>query len=120
MTDGIGRISGGNSYGVGGYIPNRKEEDVAPQAAVPQPAVDNEESKVDPSKVMDFLANNNIFVGPVSKKAPAELDPAVRERIEGYMENFEMFYGLVVQEFGEELAPQVMDLCMDLFMDMAA
>ena len=26
MTDGIGRIFGGNNYGVGGYVPQRKEE----------------------------------------------------------------------------------------------
>ena len=25
MTDGIGRIFGGNNYGVGGFVPQRKE-----------------------------------------------------------------------------------------------
>ena len=27
MTDGIGRIFGGNNYGLGGYFPNRKDEE---------------------------------------------------------------------------------------------
>lgn len=119
MTDGIGRIFGGNSYGVGGYVPQRKEE--APQNGVPQAPVNNaEETQVDPSKVMDFLASNNYFVAPVETKGVGEVDNATRTRVEGYMENFEMIYGVIVEEFGEELAPTVMDIAMDYLMGMAA
>ena len=119
MTDGIGRIFGGNSYGVGGYVPQRKEEDV-PQNKPAQAPVNYEETQVDPAKVMEFLANNNYFVAPVETTVPGEVDDATRERVAGYMENFEMIYGVVVDEFGEELAPMVMDFVMDYLMDMAA
>lgn len=119
MTDGIGRIFGGNSYGVGGYVPQRKED--VPQNDVQQTPVNNaEETQVDPSKVMDFLASNNYFVAPVETKGTGEVDEATRARIESSMENFEMIYDVIVKEFGEELAPAVMDIAMDYLMGMAA
>lgn len=121
MTDGIGRIFGGNNYGVGGYVPRRNEEE-APQNGTAQAPVNNyEETQVDPSKVMDFLASNNFFMAPVeSAPVAGEVDEATRNRVEGYMENFEMIYGVIVEEFGEELAPAVMDIAMDYLMGMAA
>ena len=119
MTDGIGRIFGGNNYGVGGYVPQRKDEEAVPNQAA-QVSANYEETQVDPSKVMEFLANNNYFVAPVETAKPGEVDEATKERIAGYMENFEMIYGVVVEEFGEELAPTVMDFVMDYLMDMAA
>jgi hypothetical protein len=119
MTDGIGRIFGGNSYGVGGYVPRRNEG--AQQEAAPQAQVNNyEETQVDPEKIMNFMAANNFFVAPVETKATGEVDAATQERIAGYMENFEMIYGIIAEEFGEELAPTVMDFVMDYLMDMAA
>ena len=116
MTDGIGRIFGGNSYGVGGYVPQRKEQ--AHEEAVAQPQVTNhEETQVDPNKVMEFMANNNFFVAPAdAATVPTELDAETQDRISGYMERFEMIYGIVQEEFGEELAPAVMDLVMDTLM----
>ena len=120
MTDGIGRIFGGNSYGLGGFVPQRKEEEASQNAAAKAPAQNYEETQLDPSKVMDFLAANNFFVAPVETKAPGEVDEATRARVEGYMENFEMIYGVIVEEFGEELAPDVMDMAMDYLMGMAA
>ena len=120
MTDGIGRIFGGNSYGVGGYVPQRKEEEAPQNAAAQQPAVNYEETQVDPSKIMDFMAANNFFVAPTEEVKTNEVDAATQERIAGYMENFEMIYGVIAKEFGEELAPTVMDFVMDYLMDMAA
>ena len=120
MTDGIGRIFGGNNYGVGGYVPQRKEEE-APQNAVAQPQNNHEETQVDPSKVMEFLANNNLFVAPTKEAAPAgQVDVATQDRIAGYMENFEMIYSVIAKEFGHELAPVVMDYAMDYLMGLAA
>ena len=118
MTDGIGRIFGGNSYGVGSYVPQRNEES---KKEVPQAPVQNyEETQVDPAKVMDFLAANNYFVAPAETKATGEVDLSTQERVVGYMEKFEIIYGVIAQEFGEELAPAVMDLVMDRLMGMAA
>ena len=120
MTDGIGRIfGGGNSYGVGGYQSRKNTE--AQKEAEPQVAPQShEERQVDPSKVMEFLANNNYFIAPVETSHVGEVDSAVKERIGGYMEDFEMIYGIIVEEFGEEIAPAVMDLVMDTLMGMAA
>lgn len=115
MTDGIGRIFGGNSYGVGGYVPQRKEQ--AAEETPMQPTVNHEETQVDPNKVMEFMASNNFFVAPAeTTSVPAELDAETQDRISGYMERFEMIYGIVQEEFGEELAPAVMDLVMDTLM----
>lgn len=120
MTDGIGRIFGGNNYGIGGYVPQRKEEE-APQNATANTVAHNyEETQVDPSKVMDFLSANNFFVAPVETKSVAEVDTETQARVQGYMENFEMIYGVIVQEFGEEFAPDVMDIAMDQLMGMVA
>ena len=117
MTDGIGRIFGGNNYGVGGFGPHRKEEE-APQNAAAQPQARNyEETQVDPNKVMDFLAANNFFVAPTETKAVnVGLDAATQDRIANYMDNFETIYRVIVEEFGEESAPMVMDFTMDKLM----
>lgn len=121
MTDGIGRIFGGNSYGVGGYVPQRREEEAPQNAAAQAPAVNYEETQVDPSKVMAFLESNNIFVTPQKTvSAPAGVDAETQDRVAGYMEQFEMIYGIVQEEFGEENAPMVMDFVMDSLMGMVA
>ena len=116
MTDGIGRIFGGNSYGVGGYVPQRheaKEEEVAQQQSV-QP----ESKEVDPNKVMDFLNKYVYMVPETSNSEIPELDAETQQRIAGFMEQFEFFYGIIVQEFGEDLAPMVMDMVMNKLIGM--
>ena len=119
MTDGIGRIFGGNNYGVGGYAPRRNEE--ANEEATTQAQVPNyEETQVDPSKIMDFLSANNYFVAPTEKVGVGEVDAATQERVAGYMERFEIIYDVILKEFGEENAPLVMDLVMDKLMGMVA
>ncbi len=121
MTDGIGRIFGGNSYGVGGYVPQRKGEEAPQNAAAQAPAINYEETQVDPSKVMAFLESNNIFVAPQTQGVtPAGVDPQTQDRVAGYMEQFEMIYGIVQEEFGEENAPMVMDFVMDSLIGMVA
>ena len=120
MTDGIGRLSGYGNYGVGGDMPQRRE-DVSKEANPQEQALVNnyEETQVDPSKVMDFLASNNFFVAaPQAAAEVGEVDAATQDRVAGYMEQFEMIYGVVQEEFGEELAPAVMDVVMDKLMGM--
>ena len=119
MTDGIGRI-GGSNYGYAGYGLPRQGED-APKNPTAEPTINNyEDTQVDPAKVMDFLAANNFFVAPTGNKVVGDVDAATQERIEGYMENFELIYGIIVDEFGEELAPDVMNIAMDYLMGLAA
>ena len=124
MADGIGRLSGYGNYGVGGYQPQRKNNEVNQEAKPQEQALANnhEETQVDPSKVMDFLASNNFFVAAPSANQVGDVnqvDAATQDRIAGYMEQFEMIYGIVQEEFGEELAPQVMDMVMDKLMGMS-
>lgn len=123
MANNIGGINGYGNYGVGGYVPQRRGGDEAAQAqAQEQPVVNNfEETQVDPSKVMDFLANNNFFVAQTNAPAHVtgvETDPTVADRVAGYMENFETIYAVIEEEFGAELAPTVMDMVMDRLMGM--
>ena len=117
MTDGIGRIFGGNSYGLGGYVPQRKEEEAPQDTVVTNNAAD---TQVDPAKVMEFMANNNFFVAAVKKDEFPEVDAATRARVENYMENFEMIYSVIVNEFGEDLAPDVMEIVMPRLLEVAA
>ena len=126
MADGIGRLSGYGNYGVGGYVSNRRNGDVAKEEQAKQQPMNNyEETQVDPSKVMEFLSSNNFFVAPQTTKGIADVDgantvdAATQDRVAGYMEQFEMIYGIVQEEFGEELAPAVMDIVMDRLMGMA-
>ena len=119
MTDGIGRIGGGN-YGYTGYGLSRQGEEMPKDPTAEKNLNNYEETQVDPSRVMDFLAANNFFVAPVGKATPGDLDGETKERVAGYMENFEIIYGVIAKEFGEELAPMVMDFTMDYLMGMAA
>jgi len=118
MTNGINNVSGYGNYGLGGYMPQKKEETANEN---PTPVVaNNQETQVDPAKVMDFLAANNYFIAPMETTAVPEADEATRANVENYMENFEMIMGVIIEEFGEELAPYVMDVAMDYLMDLAA
>jgi len=125
MADGIHGIGYGNTSGIGGgYVPQRKGDDVdAQEQNQAHQQFNYEETQVDPSKVMDFLATNNYFMPvQVEAKPAAEVGTVgadVEERIAGYMERFEEIYAIVEQEFGVELAPLVMDLVMDKLMGMA-
>jgi len=125
MTDGIHNIGSGSSYGIGGYFPNNKRDDVKESENKEQTTNANTERKdVNPDDVMKFLANNNYFMPvKVENAQPAAevngVDAETAERIAGYMERFEEIYAIIEQEFGTELAPTVMDLVMDKLMGMA-
>ena len=114
MTDGIGRIFGGNNYGVGGFVPQKHE---AKEEEVQQSVVKPEAKQVDEETVMRFLEANNMRIVPKTV-TPIELDPEAEERIAGYMEKFEDLYGLAEQEFGPKLAPMVLDLAMNRLLGM--
>ncbi len=121
MADGIGRLTGYGNYGVGGYMPQRRNDEVSKESHSEGQAAasHHEETQVDPSKVMDFLSSNNFFIAPTTEAEVGEVDTATQDRVAGYMEQFEMIYGIVQEEFGEELAPSVMDIVMDRLMGMS-
>lgn len=118
MTDGIGRIGSGKNY-YEMYMDFRNKETSKDEDET-LTTVQPEKTQVDPAKVMEFLASNNFFVAPVDTNPATGVDEATQERIRGYMENFEMIYGVIVEEFGEEHAPYVMDIAMDYLVGMAA
>lgn len=114
MTDGIGRI-GGNSYNYGSYYARQNAEESQNEAAE-QPVVQPETKDVNPDEVMAFL-NKYVYMVPETQTTEIpELDAETQQRIAGFMEQFEQFYAIIVQEFGEENAPMVMDLVMDKLM----
>lgn len=124
MTNNIGGING-YGYGIGGgyFAPKRNEDEKQAQAqAQAQEQVPNyEETQVDPQKVMDFLASNSYMVNFANSAAPVdgvETDPTIADRVAGYMENYDFIMGIIEQEFGEDLAPAVMDVVMDRLMGM--
>ena len=119
MTDGIGRLAGYGGYNIGGYMPPKKGE-TSQENIGNQPAITHnyEETQVDPAKVMEFMANNQIFVAAPKVADVQGVDESTEDRVAGYMEQFEMIYGIIQEEFGEELAPAVMNIVMDKLMGM--
>lgn len=106
MTDSIGRIFGGNGYGVGGYVPQRKHNvEKEAQPAVPQ----QERKEVNPDDVLAFLASST----PVSK-APAakEVQPEVADRVRDAISKFETIAKVVEEEFGQDNVSTIMELMM--------
>lgn len=120
----IGGINGyGYGYGVNGYgnkgnnnaannADNQEQKQVLPEA----------KPQVNADEVMKFLESNNFFIAPTTTQGAegvSEVDTETQDRIAGYMEQFEVIYAVVAEEFGEELAPAVMDAVMDKLMGLA-
>ena len=117
MTSGVNGIGGSyGSYGSYGYGNNGAEH--TNENETENVVVKPEAKDVDPDAVMAFL-NKYVYMAPdVQTTEVPELDAETQQRIAGFMEQFEFFYGVVVQEFGEEMAPLVMDMVMDKLMGM--
>ena len=117
MTSGVNGI-GGNPYNYGSYGYNNRQAKESHEEA-PQVQTNVPESKnLNPDAVMDFM-NKYIYMAPETQKTGnSEIDPETKQRIEGFMEQFQMFYSIIEQEFGSELAPDVMDMVMDNLMGM--
>lgn len=116
MTSGVNGI-GGNSYGYGNYGYNNNQAPVS-EEETQQTVVQPEYKPVSNEAVMEFLEANNLRVVPKTS-TPVEFDPEAQARIEEYMTRFAEIMGLIEQEFGEELAPAVMDLVMDRLMGLS-
>ncbi len=107
MTDGIGRIFGGNSFGVGGYVPQRKGEEAAQEAK--EPVVQPERKEVNPDEIMNIMANQAL--APVKPEEKGfKLSPEVEERIAGFTRNFEEAFEIAKNEVGDsDLALFILD-----------
>ncbi len=101
-------INGIFGYGYGVRYPNNGQQnkeltgktnadEQAPTGQAPQTA------NVDPNEVLNFLASSSIKVE--TPQAPvAGGNAETEERVEGYIQNFEMIYSIVAQEFGDDVA----------------
>ena len=118
MTNNINNINGygfgNNVYGYGNTqnnnAQNTNENETTNQV---QPEA---KPQVSADEVMKFLEANNFFVAPATTQnteAAAEVDPAMVGRIEDAMAQFEVIYAVIAKEFGEDLAPHLVDLVMD-------
>ena len=102
MADGIGRI-GGNNYGYSFGFSRQGEESSERQDA--GTVVNNVEvTPLDPSKVMEYMTSNNVFVALPDAPKVGVLDDATKGRIADSMKDFELFMSVATDEVGENLA----------------
>lgn len=119
MTGGVNGI-GGNPYSYGNYGYNNNQANESQENTQETTVNVPEQKEVNPNAVMEFM-NRYVYMAPeVQTAGNGEVDDATRQRIEGFMEQFQVVYGIVEQEFGPELAPTVMDMIMDRLMGMIA
>ena len=110
MTNGIGKIGGGGYEGLNPYF--KRDKNVEGEQVAAQPNIVPETKDVNPDEVLNFIAGTgNIFVQNQKPEfTPVKLPDGAEERIAGYMASFEATYKVAAEEFGEEIALQVMDL----------
>ena len=117
MANGINNVNGYGYGNVYGYGSNNKNETAGNTDNQQQPSVQPEaKPQVSADEVMKFLENNNLFIAPAQAEGvegTTGVDAATQSRIEDAMAQFEIIYAIVVDEFGEEVAPAVMDMVMD-------
>ena len=119
MANGINNVNGyGYGSNVYGYGSNAKKEDSTGNAEnkAQQNVQPEAKPQVNADDVMKFLENNNLFIAPAQTEGAegtTGVDAATQARVEDAMAQFEVIYAIVVQEFGEEIAPAVMDMVMD-------
>ena len=122
MADGIGRIFGGNNYGVGGYIPQRKNEENVNNQNNAQAQNQPEYKQVDEQQLWNFMANNSTFspfvkVDSVSGEYKFDED-GIRERMEEFMPRYLEYCDIIENEFGPELTPTLVDMLFNKFFGM--
>lgn len=98
----IGRIIGGGNNYIGGFGAKKQEE--AKDAKQQEQVLNNHaDTQVDSSKVLDYLAANNVYVNQAkAATVPAELDADTKARVADSMAEFEAFMNGAVAELGDE------------------
>lgn len=109
MTNNIVRITGGGpnyNFGLGAKKQEENQDvNVNEQVAKKQP-----ETQVDPNRVMELMANNNLYVGATNKTNHIELDQPTKSRIADSMKAFEAFMLAAEEEVGFDNALLLADL----------
>lgn len=110
MANGIPGMSG-YGYGINGYYGTRNNNNNVNNGE-PQPEAKEQAPQqnvnVNPNDVLNFLASQSIQINTTPAVVPAN-DAATAERIDGYVQNFEMIFTVIAQEFGEKVAAQLMN-----------
>lgn len=111
MTNNIGGING-YGYGINPWLNGKQNKDlnnaeagVNPEQQAPQQQTVN----VDPNQVLNFLASSAVKINPPVAPTAGVDNAAVAERIDGYVQNFEMLFSIIAQEFGEKVANQLLN-----------
>lgn len=96
----------GYGYGVR-YLNNgqqNKELTEKPQTEEKASEQPQQTVNVDPNEVLNFLASSSVKVEAPQPVAVGTGNAETTERVEGYIQNFEMIYSIVSEEFGDEVA----------------
>ena len=118
MADGINGLSGygiGNSY----YSQPKGQNKADDKKDTNNPSVSVEHKEVNPDEVYAFLSANNFIIKTETQSTGYVTDPATETRVAESMKDFEFVYGLIVNEFGEDNAADIMDLVMDKLLGIA-
>ena len=111
MTNNIGGISG-YGYGIGNFYTgnNNRGNNIEPPVDENPGSTEqaNNNVNVDPNEVLNFLASSSITINN-APKVTAGNDGAVADRVDGYVQNFEMIFSIIAQEFGNKVAEQLMN-----------
>ena len=109
MTNNIGGIHG-YGYGINNLYNGRQnkelqqpEENVKPNEQPQQQTVN-----VDPNEVLNFLASSSVKIANTPAVVPGN-DAATAERVDGFVQNFEMIYSIIAQEFGNKIADKLLN-----------
>lgn len=109
MTNNIGGIHG-YGYGINNLYNGRQNKELPqPEENVKQNEQPQQQRiNVDPNEVLNFLASSSVKIAN-SPTVVAGNDAATAERIDGFVQNFEMLYTIISQEFGNKLADQLLN-----------
>ena len=115
-----------NGYGIGfngGYAARKEDNKPAAEEEKQVQVQPEQKAPVNADEVLAFLEANNVFVAPTKVESgvkTSEVDPEMQARIEDAMGQFEVIYAVIAKEFGEDLAPHLVDLVMDKLLGVVA
>lgn len=94
----------GYGYGVRYLNNGQQNKELTEKSAAEEKQVEQQQTaNVDPNEVLNFLASSSVKV-ETAQPAAIDNNAETQERVEGYIQNFEMIYSVVAQEFGEDVA----------------
>ena len=97
-------------YGINNNYYNKPKNDINNDEgdAVKHDEQAPQRTDVKPEDVLNFLATSSVKITSTPAVIPAD-DAATAERIDGYLQNFEMVWTVISQEFGEDIANTLMN-----------